>query len=142
MTIALQEAAEAARAGEVPVGAVIVCDGQVVVKARNRREEDESPTAHAEILAIGEAANKLGRWRLTGCTIYVTKEPCPMCAGAMVQARLDRLVYGAPDSKAGAAGTLFDIVRDPRLNHQLEVTAGVREEECRRQLQAFFEARR
>jgi tRNA(Arg) A34 adenosine deaminase TadA len=106
MRIALDEARIAADEGEVPIGAAIVCDGAVIARAHNRRENDRDPTAHAELLAIRAAAERLGRWRLSGCTVYVTLEPCPMCAGAMHQARIDRLVYGAPDPKAGAVGTL------------------------------------
>lgn len=142
MRMAIQQAMEAAAAGEVPVGAVIVCDGEVVAKARNEREERESALAHAEILAIEEASKKLGRWRLSDCTIYVTKEPCPMCAGAIYQARMKRLVYGPADQKAGAAGTLYNIVQDKRLNWQLEVESGVLEEENVKLLQDFFRARR
>jgi len=142
MQKAIEEARQAARAGEVPVGAVIVCDDEVVAQARNEREERESATAHAEILAIEEASKKLGRWRLSDCTIYVTKEPCPMCAGAIFQARMKRLVFGPSDQKSGAAGTLYNIVQDERLNWQLEVTRGVLEEENRELLQDFFRARR
>ena len=142
MQKAIKEARQAARAGEVPVGAVIVCDDEVVAQARNEREERESAMAHAEILAIEEASKKLGRWRLSDCTIYVTKEPCPMCAGAIFQARMKRLVFGPSDQKSGAAGTLYNIVQDERLNWQLEVTRGVLEEENRELLQDFFRARR
>ncbi|NCO65104.1 MAG: tRNA-specific adenosine deaminase [Candidatus Aquicultor secundus] len=142
MQKAIEEARQAARAGEVPVGAVIVCDDEVVAQARNEREERESAMAHAEILAIEEASKKLGRWRLSDCTIYVTKEPCPMCAGAIFQARMKRLVFGPSDQKSGAAGTLYNIVQDERLNWQLEVTRGVLEEENRELLQDFFRARR
>src|SRR5574340_1588491 len=130
MELALEHARHAAEAGEVPIGAVIVCDGEVVGVGRNARESAADPTAHAELLAIREAAERLGRWRLSGCTLYVTLEPCPMCAGAMVNARIDRLVYGASDPKAGATGTLFDLSADPRLNHRFEVTAGGLEEQC------------
>ena len=142
MRMAVQQAMEAAAAGEVPVGAVITCDGEVIAKARNEREERESAVAHAEILAIEEASQKLGRWRLSDCTIYVTKEPCPMCAGAIYQARMKRLVYGPADQKAGAAGTLYNIVQDGRLNWQLEVESGILEEENVKLLQEFFRARR
>ena len=135
---ALAEARTAMALGEVPVGAVVVKDGRIVGRGHNRRETDRDPTAHAEMLAIREAARELGGWRLSGCTLYVTMEPCPMCAGAMVQARIDRLVYGVPDPKAGAAGTLVDLLRDDRFNHQVEVVGGVREEECRGLLQEFF----
>ena len=134
--------AAAADEGEVPIGAVVVCDGQVVSRAHNRREEDADPAAHAEFLAMEEAARALGRWRLSGCTVYVTLEPCLMCAGLMVNARVDRCVYGAPDPKGGALGTLFDVSHDPRLNHAFEVTSGVLADEAADQLRAFFRARR
>ncbi len=142
MTIALEQASEAAEHGETPVGAVVVQDGIIIVAERNRREELRDATAHAEILALRRANEKLGGWRLHGCAIYVTLEPCPMCAGAMVQARLRRLVYGARDPKAGAAGTLYNIVQDPRLNHRLEVTGGVLQDQCAALLQDFFRKRR
>ncbi len=132
----------AAESGEVPVGAVIVRGGEVIAAAGNEREESKDPTAHAEIIAIREAAKRLGAWRLASCDIYVTIEPCPMCAGAIYQARIERLVYGAPDEKAGAAGTLMDITRDQRLNHQAEVTAGVLGDECAAILKEFFSSRR
>jgi len=138
MKIAIEEAKKAAFMDEVPVGAVVVCDGEIVAKAHNQRENLADPTAHAEMLAIQQAAGRLKRWRMAGCTIYVTKEPCPMCAGAIYQARAERLVYGTTDSKAGAAGTIFNIVDDKRLNHQLEVTTGVREMECKMLLRDFF----
>lgn len=142
MRLALDEAAAAADEGEVPIGAVVVCDGQVVSRAHNRREKDADPAAHAEFLAMEEAARALGRWRLSGCTVYVTLEPCLMCAGLMVNARVDRCVYGAPDPKGGALGTLFDVSHDPRLNHAFEVTSGVLADEAADQLRAFFRARR
>lgn len=142
MRLALDEAAAAADEGEVPIGAVVVCDGQVVSRSHNRREEDADPAAHAEFLAMEEAARALGRWRLSGCTVYVTLEPCLMCAGLMVNARVDRCVYGAPDPKGGALGTLFDVSHDPRLNHAFEVTSGVLADEAADQLRAFFRARR
>ncbi len=142
MRLALAEAAAAADEGEVPIGAVVVCDGKVVSRAHNRREEDADPAAHAEFLAMEEAARVLGRWRLSGCTVYVTLEPCLMCAGLMVNARVDRCVYGAPDPKGGALGTLFDVSHDPRLNHAFEVTSGVLADEAADQLRAFFRARR
>ena len=150
MRLALDEAAASADEGEVPIGAVVVCDGQVVSRAHNRREEDADPAAHAEFLAMEEAARALGRWRLSGCTVYVTLEPCPMCAGAILNAHLprvvygakDRCVYGAPDPKGGALGTLFDVSHDPRLNHAFEVTSGVLADEAADQLRAFFRARR
>ncbi|HEY5468821.1 MAG TPA: nucleoside deaminase, partial [Coriobacteriia bacterium] len=118
MRQALEEARAAAAIDEVPIGAVVVCDGQVVAVGSNRREIDADPTAHAEMIAVREAARVLGRWRLEGCTVYVTLEPCPMCAGALHAARVDRCVYGAVDPKAGALGTLYDIASDERLNHR------------------------
>ena len=142
MRLALGEAAAAARAGEVPIGAVVVCAGEVVAHGRNRRETDADPTAHAEMVAVRVAARALGRWRLTGCTVYVTLEPCPMCAGALHAARVDRCVYGAVDPKAGALGTLYDIASDQRLNHRYEVTAGVLAEESAALLKSFFGKRR
>ncbi len=126
----------------MPVGAVIVRDGAVIGRGRNRREQDNDPTAHAEVMAIRQAAAAVGVWRLTGCTLYVTIEPCPMCAGALVLARIDRLVYGAADPKTGAAGSLWNIVQDRRLNHRLEITAGVLEPECRDLIRSFFQQRR
>jgi len=142
MAEALAEARKAAAEGEVPIGAVVVHDSRIVGRGRNARETRRDPTAHAEMLALQEAARALGRWRLTGATVYATLEPCPMCAGALVNARVDRLVYAVPDPKAGAAGTLFDVVRDQRLNHRLEVTAGVLGRECGELLTEFFRARR
>jgi tRNA(adenine34) deaminase len=142
MRIALNEARMAAESGEVPVGAVIERGGEVIAVAGNEREEQRDPTAHAEMIAIREAARSLGGWRLPGCTIYVTIEPCPMCAGAIYQARIERLVFGAPDEKAGATGTLMDITRDPRLNHQTEVTGGVLADECAAVMREFFSGRR
>jgi tRNA(adenine34) deaminase len=139
MRAALEEARRAAAAGEVPVGAVIFgAEGELLGSGRNRRESDQDPTAHAEIVALREAARRLGSWRLEGATIYVTLEPCAMCAGALVLARVDRLVYGAADPKAGYCGSLGDLVRDPRLNHRLEVEAGLLEEECGALLRDFF----
>lgn len=142
MRAALDQAQLAAGDGEVPIGAVIVRDGKMLAINRNRREELKDATAHAEVLVIREAGSILGGWRLPGCTLYVTLEPCPMCAGAMVQARIDRLVFGATDPKGGAAGTLYDLVRDSRLNHRMEVTGGVLKAECARLLQDFFRERR
>ena len=142
MEMALRQAAEAASCGDVPIGAVLVKDGKVLAVDRNRREGNKDATAHAEMLVLRRAGQLLGGWRLSGCTLYVTLEPCPMCAGAMVQARLDRLVFGAADPKGGAAGTLYDITRDERLNHRLTVTSGVKEEECAGLLQQFFRSRR
>lgn len=142
MRLALDEARKAGAAGEVPIGAVVVCDDVVVARGHNRRETDEDPTAHAEMIAVREAAKALGRWRLSGCTVYVTLEPCPMCAGALHAARIDRCVYGATDPKAGALGTLYDIASDERLNHRYEVTADVLAEESSAILREFFAALR
>jgi tRNA(adenine34) deaminase len=142
MRLALREAARAAAHDDVPVGAVVVRRGEVVGAAHNERELRQSPTAHAEILAIEEAAARIGHWRLLETTIYVTVEPCPMCAGAISQARIPRLVFGARDEKAGAAGTVFDIARDPRLNHFTEVRSRVLEDESVELLQRFFAERR
>ncbi|HVE84896.1 MAG TPA: tRNA adenosine(34) deaminase TadA [Myxococcales bacterium] len=142
MERALKLAREAASLGEVPVGAVAVKDGAVVGEAFNRRETDRDPLAHAELLALGQAARRLGAWRLTGVALYVTLEPCAMCAGALVQARVSRLVFGARDPKAGAVGSLYDLARDARHNHRVEVTAGVMEEECGALLRDFFRALR
>lgn len=139
MGVALDEARRAAAAGEVPVGAVVVsAAGEPLAAAHNRRESDQDPLAHAEVLAIREAARRTGSWRLEGATIYVTLEPCAMCAGALVLARVARLVYGAADPKAGYCGSLGDLVRDPRLNHRLEVLAGLRADECGELLRGFF----
>jgi tRNA(adenine34) deaminase len=142
MQEALALAREAAAAGEVPVGAVAVLEGRVVGRGRNRREGSGDPTAHAELLAVQEAARALGRWRLTGVTVYATLEPCAMCAGALVLARIDRLVFGASDPKAGAVGSLQDLSADPRLNHRFPVVRGVLGDECAGLLQEFFRARR
>jgi tRNA(adenine34) deaminase len=143
MRLALVEAEHAAAAGDVPVGAVVVdVDGTVVASAYNRREAEADPTAHAEVLALRAAAARRGSWRLDGCTLVVTLEPCTMCAGAAVLARVDRVVYGATDPKAGAVGSLWDVVRDRRLNHRPEVVAGVLEQECGAQLREWFEAKR
>ena len=142
MGAALAQAARAEALGDVPVGAVVVREGEIVAAAHNRRVVDRDPTAHAEMLAIRAAAEAIGDWRLTGCTLVVTLEPCCMCAGAIVLARLDRLLYGAPDPKAGAVETLFRLCTDERLNHQVEVIGGVRAEECGRLLTAFFRRQR
>jgi tRNA(adenine34) deaminase len=141
MRQAIAEAEQAAALGEVPIGAVFVRDGEVIARAHNRRELDRDPLAHAEVLAIREAAARVGDWRLGG-TLYVTLEPCAMCAGALVAARVGRLVYGAADPKAGYCGTLGNVVQDPRLNHRLEVTAGVLAQECGALLSGFFAALR
>ncbi len=142
MAEALAEARLAAAEGEVPIGAVVVVDGRIVGRGRNARERLNDPTAHAEILALHEASKELGRWRLSGATMYATLEPCPMCAGALVNARIDRLVYGVADPKAGAVDTLFDLVRDPRLNHRVRVESAILAEECGEILRQFFRERR
>ncbi|BAU84780.1 cytidine and deoxycytidylate deaminase family protein [Streptomyces laurentii] len=142
MRYALAEADLAALAGDVPVGAVVLApDGSVLATGHNEREATGDPTAHAEVLALRRAAAATGEWRLTGCTLVVTLEPCVMCAGALVQARVERVVFGAFDEKAGATGSLWDLVRDRRLNHRPEVIHGVLEAECSAQLTAFFRTR-
>ncbi|QFR97850.1 tRNA adenosine(34) deaminase TadA [Streptomyces tsukubensis] len=139
MRMALAEAARAVAGGDVPVGAVVLGpDGTPLATAHNEREATGDPTAHAEVLAVRRAAARLGEWRLTGCTLVVTLEPCTMCAGALVQARVDRVVYGARDAKAGAAGSLWDVVRDRRLNHRPEVIEGVLAEPSATLLTSFF----
>jgi len=140
--LALEEARRAVEDGEVPIGAVVVYDGEIIARAHNLREGLQDPAAHAEMLAVREAARKLGRWRLKGTTLYATLEPCAMCAGALVLARIDRLVYGCEDPKAGACGSVLDIVREPRLNHRMEVMRGVLQEECQAVLKDFFANRR
>lgn len=142
MEMALEEARQAAREGEIPVGAVLVREGRVVARNHNRREQDRDATAHAEVLVLREACRQLGRWRLSDTALYVTLEPCPMCAGAIWNARVGRLVYGAWDSAAGACGSQFNLPAHPSLNFRTQVTAGVMEEECRKILQDFLEARR
>lgn len=143
MDRALAMAREGAARGEAPVGAVLVGpDGRAVSADHNRRQQLGDPTAHAEILVLSAASRLLGGWRLEGCTLVVTLEPCPMCAGAAVNARLERIVYGAPDPAAGAAWSLYNIPQDRRLNHRMELEAGVREAECRRALEDFFRERR
>jgi tRNA(adenine34) deaminase len=142
MELALEEAERCTSWGDVPIGAVVARGSDVLGRAGNQRERLGDPTAHAEVLAIREASAAAGSWRLEGCTLTVTLEPCAMCAGAAVLARLDRLVYGAPDPKAGFAGSLGDLVREPRLNHQLDVTTSVLEERCTELLRAFFRERR
>lgn len=142
MREALSQAREAARAGDVPVGAVVVCDGAVVALGANRTVRDADPTAHAEMVVLRGAAATLGNWRLSACTLYVTLEPCAMCAGAIVLARLARVVFGAWDEKAGMAGSVGDLLRHPRLNHRPEVLAGVSADESAALLRAFFGARR
>jgi len=142
MKLAIQQAQIAEENGDVPIGAVIVYKNQIIGKAYNQREQLKDPTAHAEIIGLTQAAAFLESWRLNGCTMYVTLEPCPMCAGALVLARMDRLVYGCDDPKAGACKSLYNIVQDERLNHRLEVTGGVLAEECSKLLQEFFQHRR
>jgi tRNA(adenine34) deaminase len=142
MAEALADARAAAAAGDVPVGAIIVRDGVAIARASNRTLRDQDATAHAEVLAIRAASASIGSWRLEGCTLFVTLEPCAMCAGAMVLARLDRVVFGAWDEKAGMAGSVTDLLRHPRLNHRPEVLAGVRAAECGALLTDFFRARR
>lgn len=143
MRRALAEAQAAQAHGDVPIGAVVLGpSGEVVAAAGNERELTGDPTAHAEVVAIRRAAQRLGQWRLTGCTLVVTLEPCTMCAGAIVGARIDHLVFGAFDDKAGAVASLWDVVRDPRLNHQTAVTSGVLQEQCSRILAEFFAGKR
>jgi tRNA(adenine34) deaminase len=138
MRQALDEARAAFDEGEVPIGAVIIHGGRMIAAAHNQREMLNDPTAHAEMIAMTQAAEALGSWRLLDCTLYVTLEPCPMCAGAIVQARIPTVIYGTTDAKAGACHTLYQITSDPRLNHQATVLGGVLAEECRRILQEFF----
>lgn len=142
MGLALDAARRAGETGDVPVGAVVAISGRVVAMAGNQREELRDPTAHAELLALRDAAITLGTWRLTEATLYVTLEPCPMCAGALVAARVGRLVFGAPDPKAGACGSLYNLCADPRLNHELPIRAGVLAGECSDLLSSWFAARR
>ncbi|ACO33879.1 cytidine and deoxycytidylate deaminase zinc-binding region [Acidobacterium capsulatum ATCC 51196] len=142
MQAALAEARAAEAAGEVPVGAVAVVEGSILARGQNRVLRDVDPTAHAEMVVLRAAAEAIGNYRLTGCELYVTLEPCAMCAGAMVHARLARLVYGASDPKAGAAGSVLAVVNHPQLNHQMEITGGVLAEECGTLLREFFRARR
>jgi len=142
MEVALEQARAAAEAGDVPVGAVVARGDEVLARSGNAREQAQDPTAHAEILALRRAAVMVGSWHLEGCTMYVTLEPCAMCAGALVLARIDRLVYAAADPKAGFAGSLGDLTRDPRLNHLVEVETGVLETEASELLREFFRQRR
>lgn len=142
MRIAIDAAKIAEENGDVPIGAVIVHQSQIIAKAYNQREQLKDPTAHAEIIALTQAAAAMESWRLEGCTMYVTLEPCPMCAGALVLARIDRLVYGCDDPKTGACGSLYNIVQDERLNHRVEVTSGVLADDCTALLQEFFVSRR
>jgi tRNA(Arg) A34 adenosine deaminase TadA len=138
MTIALDEARAALIHGDVPIGAVVLHEGRIIAQRHNERELTQDPTAHAEILALQDASEELGTWRLSGCTLVVTLEPCIMCAGAMVNSRLDRVVFGAPDLKAGATGSLYNVLVDPRLNHNADVVHGVLEAECQQLMSDFF----
>lgn len=142
MAAALDEARAAAAAGEVPIGAVVVHHGAMISRGQNRVLRDLDPTAHAEMLALRAAARSLGNYRLAECNLYVTLEPCAMCAGAMIHARLDRLVFGAADPKAGAAGSVLAVINHPRLNHKMEITGGILAEECAELLRGFFRERR
>jgi tRNA(adenine34) deaminase len=142
MSAALEEARAAAEAGEVPIGAVAVIGGEIIARGQNRVLRDVDPTAHAEIVAMRAAARAIGNYRLVDCGLFVTLEPCAMCAGAMIHARLGRLFYGAADPKAGAAGSVLDVLNHPRLNHQMNVTRGVLAEECGEMLREFFRKRR
>jgi tRNA(adenine34) deaminase len=142
MEAALSEARKAGEAGEVPIGAIAVHDGAIVGRGQNRVLRDNDPTAHAEMVAMREAAAALGNYRLNGCTLYVTLEPCAMCAGAMIHARLDRMVYAAADPKAGAAGSVLEVLNHPRLNHQMQVEQGILAEEASKLLRGFFRERR
>jgi len=142
MKIALEEARKAFDKAETPVGAIVVKDDEIISLSHNLRESLQDPTAHAELLAIRDAAAKLGRWRLTDCTVYVTLEPCAMCSGAMVLARIKRLVYGASDPKAGTVGSLMNLLSHEKLNHRVEVESGILEKECGEMLSAFFSSRR
>jgi tRNA(adenine34) deaminase len=142
MGLALEEAQKAYEIGEVPIGAVLVLDSQIVAAGHNMRESWHDATAHAEMIAIREACQKLGRWRLTGLTLYVTIEPCPMCAGALVMSRIDRLVYGSADVKAGAIESIFNIAQNDALNHSMVVTSGIRRDECAQIMKDFFKQRR
>jgi tRNA(adenine34) deaminase len=142
MAVALEEAERSSAAGDVPIGAVVLVDGRVVSQAGNRREQDGDPTAHAEVLALRAAAAELGTWRLTGATLVVTLEPCPMCAGALLAARVERVVFGAANTDSGACGTLYNLCADPRLNHEVAVVPGVRAEASAALLDGFFAERR
>lgn len=142
MKMALELAEQAYAAGEVPVGAVIVCDGRVVGAAYNQREQLHDPTAHAEMIAITQAAESLANWRLQACSLYVTLEPCPMCAGAALNARIPQVIYGATDPKAGAVGSVFKLLSDARLNHRAEVIQGIMQDQCGEILSRFFRKRR
>ena len=142
MELALEQARMAARAGEVPVGALVIKDGEIVGRGHNRNLLDHDPTAHAEIVALRQAAQTVGNHRLPGCTVYATIEPCSMCAGALIHSRVSRLVYGASDPKAGAAGSVLEVLNHPDLNHKIEVTAGLLADRCSEILQDFFRRKR
>ena len=142
MQAALDEARAAADAGEVPIGAVIVHNGAIIARGQNRVLRDNDPTAHAEIVALREAAKTMGNYRLNGCTLYVTLEPCAMCAGAMIHSRIDRLVFAAVDPKTGAAGSVLAVINHPHLNHQMQVEQGILAEESAELIRSFFQARR
>ncbi len=142
MRIALEEAQAAGNAGEVPVGAVVVCNGEIIARRHNEREATGDPTAHAEVLALRDASEALGRWRLDDCTLVVTLEPCIMCAGALVNARIGKLVYGAADLKGGATASLYNVMSDPRVNHNPPVEHGILASECAELLQVFFSSKR
>jgi tRNA(adenine34) deaminase len=142
MRLALEQAALAATAGEVPIGALVIKDGEIMGRGHNRNLLDDDPTAHAEIVALRQASARLGNHRLAGCTMFATIEPCSMCAGALIHARIARLVYGASDPKAGAAGSVLQVINHPGLNHRMEVTAGVLSSECSEILQEFFRRKR
>src|SRR5690554_4437586 len=138
MRLAIEEAKKAQTVGEVPIGAVVVKDGEIIASGYNRRETSKDPTNHVEIVAIRRASQELGGWRLIGCTLVVTLEPCPMCAGAIVQSRIERVVYGTDDPKAGCAGTLMNLLQEDRFNHRTEIVDGVLQEECADLLTSFF----
>ncbi len=142
MEAAIEEAQKALTLNEVPIGAVIVYNDEIIARGYNLRESSQTTLSHAELVAIQEANEKIGSWRLEDCTLYVTLEPCPMCAGAIVQSRIKRVVYGATDPKAGCAGTLMNLLNEPRFNHQVELTAGVLQTECAALLTDFFRALR
>jgi tRNA(adenine34) deaminase len=142
MQAALAEAQKAAAEGEVPIGAIVVCGGEMIARGQNRVLRNVDPTAHAEIIALREAAKALGNYRLNGCTLYVTLEPCAMCAGAMIHARLDRLVFAATDPKAGACGSVLSVMNHPQLNHQMQVEQGILADEAGELLRSFFRERR
>ncbi len=142
MAIAVAEAERAGERGEVPIGAAVVCDGRLLASSANAPISEHDPTAHAEVVGLRAAGQALGNYRLTGCTLYVTVEPCVMCMGAAIHARIATLVFGCRDPKAGAAGSIFDLAHDPRLNHRIDVIAGVEEARCRALLRDFFAARR